>query len=87
MVRLKDTSLADISILKRRGWEMQAIEHLFADNEVIEVRVIFVSKKIKDLSVTINAKSKTLSSSKVISFDDMALFSKIALEGGFEVDE
>lgn len=87
MVQLKENNVGDINVLKRRGWEMESIQHLYGDNELKEVLVVFVKRQTKDFSVTINTKSKTIISSKAVSFEDMSLFSKIALEGGFEVDE
>ena len=87
MVQLKENNVGVINVLKRRGWEMESIQHLYGDNELKEVLVVFVKRQTKDFSVTINTKSKTIISSKAVSFEDMSLFSKIALEGGFEVDE
>lgn len=87
MVQLKENNVGDINVLKRRGWEMESIQHLYGDNELKEVLVVFVKRQTKDFSVTVNTKSKTIISSKAVSFEDMSLFSKIALEGGFEVDE
>lgn len=87
MVQLKNTNLVDINVLKRRGWDMQAIQHIYENGELKEVMVVFIKKQTKDFSVTINTKSKTICSSKACSFEDINLFSKIALEGGFEVDE